>query len=148
MDLDAARRAVVELDAVNTARLREIVDAIGWPTRSKVGELAEHRAWLLVQHADADRDFQRSCLELMKAETPSEVCPQHIAYLEDRLAIAAGRPQRYGTQLHPAATGALEPLAVDDPDHVDERRAAVGLVPLAEYVATASREHRPTAARP
>ncbi len=141
-DEQHARRALMSLDAANTARLREIVTEIGWPTRSKVGELAEHRAWLLLQHADGDRDFQRSCLELMRREPADEVCPQHIAYLEDRLAVAAGRPQRFGTQLRPTVGGDLAPLAIEDPEHVDERRAAVGLPSLAEYLATATHGRR------
>lgn len=137
-DEQHARRALMSLDAANTARLRDIVSEIGWPTRSKVGELAEHRAWLLLQHADADRDFQRSCLELMHREPADEVCPQHIAYLEDRLAVADGRAQRFGTQLHPTFGGDLAPFAIDDPEHVDERRSEVGLPSLAEYLATAT----------
>ena len=79
--------------------MREIVRDIGWPTRSKVEEQAEHMAWLLVQHADHDRSFQRECLALMSTEAADEVCPAHLAYLEDRLAVAEGRPQRFGTQL-------------------------------------------------
>lgn len=132
------------VDERNTARLREIVAAIGWPTRSKVGQQAEHAAWLLAQHADADRAFQREALALMSAEPTDEVCPKHLAYLEDRLRVADGRPQRYGTQL----TGRgdeLEPLPIEDRDHVDERRKAVGMGPLAEYLAFAhgaTRERR------
>lgn len=96
-------------------------------------------------HADADRPFQQRCLDLMKQEPPSEVCPQHVAYLEDRLAVACGEPQRYETQLRPGADG-LEPLPIEDPEHVDERRASVGLPPLADYLATARRDLVPRAA--
>jgi hypothetical protein len=132
------RMALMQRDRADTERLRAIVAEIGWPTRSKVGELAEHRAWLLLQHADGDRPFQQQCLELMKHEPPGEVCASHIAYLEDRLSVAFGKPQRYGTQLHGGPDG-LEPLPIEDPERVDERRASVGLQPLAEYVETATR---------
>ena len=128
--MSSALRAI---DAANTATMRALIAQIGWPTRSKVGERAEHRAWLLVQHADADRDFQRSCLELMKRESADEVCRKHIAYLEDRLAVAEGRPQTYGTQLRQTAAGTFEPVAIEDASRVDERRAAVGLEPLSDY---------------
>jgi hypothetical protein len=52
-------KAMRDMDHRHLDRMRAIVDAIGWPTRSKVGERAEHLAWLLVQHAD-DVAFQPS----------------------------------------------------------------------------------------
>lgn len=125
------------VDAKNTARLRSIIAQVGWPTRSRVGDHAEHQAWLLVQHADADPDFQRECFELMRREPPSEVCAKHLAYLEDRIRTGEGRPQLYGTQLHQQPDGTLAPAALEDAEHVDERRAAVGLEPLADYLARA-----------
>lgn len=128
-----------EVDLHNTARMRGIIAEIGWPTRSKVGEAAEHKAWLLVQHADADRAFQRECLELMREQPEGEVCAKHLAYLDDRIRTGEGRPQLYGTQLRGGPSGELAPSAIEDPEHVDERRAAVGLGPLSEYVALARR---------
>lgn len=47
------------IDVKHTARMQRIVAEIGWPTVSKVGEHASHMAWLLVQHADHNRAFQR-----------------------------------------------------------------------------------------
>ena len=125
------------VDQRSTERMRGIITEIGWPTRSRVGEAAEHQAWLLVQHADADRAFQKECFELMRAAPPGEVCPKHLAYLEDRIRTGEGRPQLYGTQLRAAKDGGWEPIPLEDPEHVDERRAAVGLGPLREYVAGA-----------
>ena len=46
------------IDVANTQRMKEIVEQMGWPTRSKVGGHASEMAWLLVQHADHDRAFQ------------------------------------------------------------------------------------------
>ena len=74
----------------------------------------------------------------MKHEPPGEVCASHIAYLDDRLAVAFGKAQHYGTQLRLGPDG-LEPLPIEDPESVDERRMSVGLEPLAEYVETARR---------
>jgi hypothetical protein len=131
------------VDRRNTARLRAIVAEIGWPTRSRVGDQAEHQAWLLVQHADADRPFQRECLELMRREPPDEVCAKHLAYLDDRIRTADGRPQLYGTQLRKAPGGEWGPGPLEDSDRVDERRAAVDLEPLAQYVARANEPRTP-----
>lgn len=129
----ALHKDLAAVDQRNTQRLREIVDEIGWPTRSKVGDKAEHLAWLIVQHADRDLAFQRRCLALMEDEPPDEVCPRHLAYLEDRIRVAEGRPQRFGTQLTMTPQG-LDAKSLEDPAHVDDRRRRVGLEPLADYV--------------
>src|SRR5258708_30361017 len=86
------------LDVKHTERMRQIVAEMGWPSISKVGAAASRQAWLLVQHADHDREFQRMCLALMKAQPTEEVHVQDIAYLEDRVRVGDGRPQLYGTQ--------------------------------------------------
>ena len=121
------------LDARHTVRLKEIVAAHGWPGASLVGEKAAHAAWLLVQHADADPKFQRRCLELMQGLPAGEVSPKDVAYLTDRVLLAEGKPQRYGTQFLKDATGKWVPKPLEDPDHVDERRKSVGLGSIADY---------------
>jgi hypothetical protein len=58
-----------------------------------------------------------------------------LALLEDRVRVAEGRPQVYGSQMRSAPAGgppALEPIA--DEACVDRRRASVGLEPLADYL--------------
>jgi hypothetical protein len=128
-----AMAQMAALDARNTARLKEIVAAHGWPGKSLVGEKAAHAAWLLVQHADADAKFQRRCLELMERLPSGEVSAKDIAYLTDRVLLAEGKPQRFGTQFLKDATGKWVPKPLEDPDHVDHRRKAVGLESLADY---------------
>jgi hypothetical protein len=46
------------------------------------------------------------------------------------------RPQLYGTQVRRAESGAIELAPVEDPEKLDERRAAVGLPPAAEFLAS------------
>lgn len=122
-----------ELDRRNADRMRWIVDEIGWPGASLVGEQAAHCAWLLVQHAGHDLVFMERCLALMKAMPSGEVRSSDIAYLEDRVAMFNGHPQRYGTQFRKRPDGGLEPYPIEDPDRLDERRAQVGLQPFGEY---------------
>ena len=126
------------VDRPHAERLREIISRIGWPTRSRVGDEAEHAAWLIAQHAVHDPTFQERCLALLLEQPASEVCPHHAAYLEDRINVLAGRPQRYGTQLI-ERDGEFVPSALVSETNVDELRRGVGLGPLAEYVSAASR---------
>lgn len=128
-----AFRSLEAIDRQNTARLREIVDRIGWPSVSKVGREGAHWAWLLVQHADQDPAFQKRCLELMKALLPDDVSPTDVAYLEDRVRVREGRPQLYGTQFSRQADGTMDHGPVEDPEGLDARRAVVGMMPIDEY---------------
>ncbi|WP_206603096.1 DUF6624 domain-containing protein [Leptolyngbya ohadii] len=120
------------VDIQNTARLKQIIQEIGWPSISKVGRWAANAAWLLAQHADRDVDFQRECLDRMKQQI-DDVDIKTVAYLEDRVRVNEGRSQLYGTQYHLDEQGNLVPQPIENPEEVDDRRKAVGLEPLAEY---------------
>ena len=123
------------VDARHTKRMKEIVQQIGWPTKSKVGSAASQAAWLLVQHADREVDFQERCLKLLKEAPPDEVRKQDIAYLEDRIRVHTGQPQLYGTQFYTDKDGVLAPRPIEDPDNLERRRKEMGLGSFAEYAA-------------
>lgn len=131
----------LKLDRQNTDDLKVLLKTYDWFTISQFGKQADGNAWLLVQHADHDAPFQQQILaKLEKLYPAGETSPRNYAYLHDRLAAswhdpAKRRPQRYGTQGMCTAPGKWEPLTLEDPANVDERRAAVGLPPLAEYIA-------------
>jgi hypothetical protein len=120
-----------ESDSGRTERFRAIVDAMGWPTEEKVGKEASHAAYLLVQHADHDIDFQRRCLRLMKES--SEECPE-IAYLEDRVRVNSGESQWYGTQFdddgvwfHVQPIEGIDANLSEDAEKLNTRRQNAGL---------------------
>lgn len=124
---------MAKVDADNTKWLGEQVDKAGWPTITQVGKEAAGTAWLLVQHADADAKFQRKCLDLMAKLPKGEADAKNVAYLTDRVLLAEGKKQVYGTQFH-SPNGKWEPRPLEDEANVDKKRAEVGLPPLAEYV--------------
>lgn len=99
-----------------------------------MGPEASRHAWLLVQHADLDPAFQEETLKKMKALPPSEVNQTDLAYLDDRVAVKADRPQLYGTQFH-CRDGKPQPQGVETMDlaAVERRRNELGLAPLVEY---------------
>ncbi len=139
-DQEARRKSIEEeqefdinIDRNNTEELKKIIEKIGWPTVSKVGKKASNGAWLLVQHADQDVHFQKYCLEMMKKEPVEEVSEVDIAYLHDRVCVNEGKPQFFGTQFYDNEYGAYGPRPIEDEEHVDERRKALGLDSLSEY---------------
>jgi hypothetical protein len=130
---EAAKEKLRAVDQRNTARLKEIIAQVGWPTRTLVGHRGAKAMWLMVQHADLDRAFQKECLPLLeKAVAAGEAAGEDLAYLTDRILVGEGKPQRYGTQFR-TVNGQLVPEPIEDEAHVDERREAVGLETLAEY---------------
>lgn len=60
-----------------------------------------------------------------------DVKPANIAFLEDRLLTMEDKSQIYGTQFR-TIDGVTEPFPIEDPEHVDKRRASVGLSTFAE----------------
>jgi hypothetical protein len=130
-DFEKMTTAMTKVDKENTNWLKDVVEKYGWPTNTMVGKDGASAAWLLVQHADADIKFQRKCLDLMSKLPKEEVSQVDFAYLTDRVLLAEGKKQVYGTQF--TGDGKLQPEPIEDEANVDKRRKEVGLPPLAEY---------------
>ncbi len=129
------------VDQANTQWLRQTINDYGWPGQALAGRDGAAAAWLLAQHADHDPEFQTHCLELLAtAVTAGDAEPQHGALLEDRVRVAHGQPQVFGTQLTQAAGGqGLAPFPLLDPERVAEWRAAWGFEPLEDYISSLAR---------
>jgi hypothetical protein len=132
--VDSLVKMMMHHDSINIVKVSRILDQYGWLSKDKVGSTGNTTLFLVVQHSGLKT--QQKYLPLMRAAVKrGNADPSSLALLEDRLALAEGRHQIYGSQVSAGATpeeNYVRPLA--DPDHVDERRAAVGLQPLADYV--------------
>jgi len=130
---DQVEHVVREIEHLNTAWLREVIQKFGFPTISLVGKAASYRAWRLTQHADNCLDFQREVLRILLELRKEEVLPANVAYLWDRVAINGGGSQRYGTQFEfDKESGKAQPLRLEDESRVNQWRKEVGLDPLEE----------------
>ncbi|MEV5711608.1 DUF6624 domain-containing protein [Actinoallomurus sp. NPDC052274] len=119
----------------NADRLDQIMDEHGWPTIGLVGAEAARRAWLIAQHADRRLGVQRRAVRLMaNAAAIGEADAAMLAMLRDRVLVNEGREQIYGTQVAGVVDGAPVLWPCADPASVNERRAEVGLDPLAAPV--------------
>ena len=124
---------MLEADAQNTMWLDEIIGQYGWLNYSLVGEDAAQAAFLIIQHSPS-LQFQKKCLQLLKqAVNQNEADKISLAYLTDRIRTSDGKPQIYGTQGQTNPDGSIAPFPIEDEEHVDERRQAIGLEPVAEY---------------
>jgi hypothetical protein len=138
----AALTRMNAIDCDNTAWLKSQLTKIGWFSIPKYGADADMAAWHLVQHADRDPSFQREMLEKLQVLPPGETSGKRLGYLWDRVARAEGHLQRYGTQ-GTCKDGQWTPFESEDPAHLDERRAAIGMEPIAEHMKITSREACP-----
>ena len=128
-----------EIDTRNTLRLREMVDANGWPKKSEVGEEASKAAQLLVQHAAIEH--QKHLLPSLKeAVLEGEADASTMAMLEDDILIAEGNDQIYGTEITNSLDGGYMLYPVQDPENINARRLAVGLPTIEEYIDQAESE--------
>ncbi|MCD9085782.1 DUF6624 domain-containing protein [Stenotrophomonas sp. SY1] len=130
---------MLAVDAANLPKIRKIVaDHGSLPSARQVGGDGVSAAWLLVQHADRDPAFQQQVLDrIMPLVESGEVSSREIALLTDRVLVNAGAPQRYGSQLA-AINGKWEPKPMEAPEQVDQRRASLGQMPLADYLCVAT----------
>lgn len=111
----------------NAVQLRHIIEEIGFPTISKVGEKASGAAWLIIQHAIGEPEFMKMGYEMM-IENSNDINPSNIAHLYDRIQVFQSKPQRFGTQL--TAEGAIYP--VEDKNTLNYGRLQVNLPLLSE----------------
>lgn len=128
-----------EMEAVhdeNAALLLRAFDAIGWPGRRDYGDDGAGAAFLILRHAIGHPELQRRGLTLILDAIPEgQANPLDAAYLSDRIAMFEGREQTFGTQFDWDSNGQLSPARVRDPETLDERRASVGLPPMADTIA-------------
>jgi hypothetical protein len=131
--MDSLWRQMQRADARNLPRITAIIDQYGWPGKSLVGSSGSLAAFLVIQHSNLAT--MQKYLPLMRAAAAKgEMDKQNLALLEDRVLTFQNKPQLYGSQRQiNQTTGKMELLPIADESHVDERRASMGLEPLADY---------------
>jgi hypothetical protein len=134
---------VKNVDADNQAWFKPRFTRQGYPTVAQVGERGVVEAFYLVWHATentSDITFPVSMLPALTELTKQNVLPKaDAAILIDEILRFEGKPQRYGTQYSLPADQSgprLEPT--EDLSHLDERRAAMDLMPSADMTCAMS----------
>jgi hypothetical protein len=124
----AYSHSLARADSGRARALAAILDSVGFPGRSVVGAKGADAAMRIAQHNGV---LQPRMLALAKALPRGEVSPEAVAMMEDRLLVASGKPQIYGSQFstRPSGLFALDPVA--DLSQLAARRDSAGLLPLA-----------------
>jgi hypothetical protein len=123
-------RRMEEVHRDNAYALRLIIQAHGWPDEGLVGPDGAHAAWLIAQHAIAEPSFMRLCRQkLDEASRAGRIPRWQYAYIDDRIQVFEGKPQRFGTQIDLRPEGA-KMHELEDPAQLDAWRQEVGLDPF------------------
>lgn len=132
-------------DSVNRLHqkiIKDIIDTHGYPGFDRVGEEGESDFWVMVQHADFDPTWQEEVLALLIVEAKANnAYSEHVGLLTDRVRVNTGRPQLYGTQRDFNKLQQAYIKDLEDREHVNERRATLGMETLEEYLNEATLFH-------
>lgn len=126
----------VFVDERNRNRLKEIFKEYGFPTRKLVGKDAMQGIFLMIQHSDGDKEWQKSQLpNIEKAVKNGDMDGQSYAYLYDRIQINSGEKQLYGTQFAKVdpINKIVELAETEDLENLDRRRMEIGMMPIEMY---------------
>jgi hypothetical protein len=119
------------------------VNTHGYPTVERVGKEASSHFFLLVQHADADVAFQEQMLALIEPEVKAgNVAGSNFAMLIDRVLLARGKSQLFGSQVSYDDKGNAFAKNLQDAAHCNDRRKQYGLMQLEEYLKLMSDMHK------
>jgi hypothetical protein len=133
-ELKAHWKMIQQYDSINLINVVSILDRYGWLGPDVIGEQGNSTLFLVIQHSDIKT--QEKYLPMMReAVKKGNARASSLALLEDRILLRTGKNQIYGSQIGTDnKTNTNYVLPLDDPDNVDQRRAAVGLQPLADYI--------------
>jgi hypothetical protein len=124
------RAILMQSRNINQQKAITILDTYGWPGYHIIGTTGCTTLFLTMSHADA-AILEKYLPLLKKTVNTGEASAGYMANFEDKIEVAAGRQQIYGTQLVPGNKGVLP---IKDESTVDERRAKLGLIPLKDYL--------------
>ncbi len=120
-------------DSINLLKVRKIIDSLGWPGPDTLGERGSRTLFLVIQHSN--QQTQEQYLPLMRAAAEKGNADKSaLALLEDRVALAQGKRQLYGSQIGRGKDGKYYVMPLHNPDSVDIRRRSMALGRLSYYL--------------
>ena len=131
-----ADEAGVDIDEKNRNRLKEIINEFGFPNQKLVGKDAIDGIFYIIQHADGDKEWQKSQLKnIEESVRVGDMDGQSYGYLYDRIKINSGEKQLYGTQFSKVdpENKIVELFDTKDMDNLDQRRMEIGMMPIEMY---------------
>ncbi len=126
-------KIISKKDSIDLIQVTKILDQYGWLGPDVIGGQGNVTLFLVIQHSD--QKTQEKYLPMMRSAVKNgKAQGSNLALLEDRIALAQGKKQIYGSQIHKDnKTGKYFVAPIEDEANVNKRRVKVGLGPLEEY---------------
>lgn len=133
--IEGTRRHFDRVDTESTARLQAILESISWEDLTALSPRAADQAFSLISHSN-DLAFKRRMIAVFEPLAQSRrMRGDQVAQLVDDVAVTEERPQVYGTNFE-CRDGVYQPKPTEDPERLNERRAALGMNTIEDYAAT------------
>ena len=127
------------IDSINLIRVSKILDSIGFPGKTLVGDTAYLATFYVIQHSNL-KNQEKYLPFFQKAAEQDEVEWKYVVMMIDRVKVYKHEKQIFGTQLRfikDPKTGYItnksEFEPIEDEKNVNNRRQSVGLGPIEEY---------------
>jgi len=125
--------AISKNDKKNTEALKKILQDNGWDITSNISKKGLNALFLIIQHSTHDTEFQEESLVYIQELYSKEKIPgQQLALLTDRVRIAQGKQQLYGTQAD-IVNSEIIFKPIEDELNVDRRRYQLKMPPMELY---------------
>ncbi|GAB5565965.1 MAG: hypothetical protein Wins2KO_30280 [Winogradskyella sp.] len=120
--------------AINEIKVAKILEIHGWPTKEMAGENGNWTICNVIQHSS--NDVRIKYLPVMRqAVKDKKLEPRFLVRTEDRIKTELGELQIYGGQMkYYPETKSFNVWPVYDPENIDQRRAEIGLEPIAIFL--------------
>jgi hypothetical protein len=127
-----------EMDASNLKKIEAILEKHGWLGEEVVGYTGNSALFLVIQHSELETQLKYLPM-LRKAVEEKKAKPSQLALMEDRSNMRQNKKQIYGSQIKCNTSNTDNSkkcyvYAIEDPENVDKRRIAIGLLPMSDYV--------------
>lgn len=132
-EMNALWDEINKKDEANLREVEQILKEHGWLGPKEVGPRASQTIFLVIQHASAEARLKYIPL-MRQAVKDKKASSSSLALMLDRINTESGVKQIYGSQLRGKVEGGYELFEIEDPDRLDQRRADMGLEPIASYI--------------
>ena len=127
----------------NQSELAILIEQKGWPKISNVGNRAATTAFIIIQHSDLEKQ-KKYLPTIEKLCREKEADWSEYALMYDRIQVSENKPQKYGSQVkYNEQTKSYELYPLEDETKVDQWRKEIGMIALADYVATWNIQFKP-----
>jgi hypothetical protein len=132
-----------EIDTKNTKIVTSFIEEHGWLGHDVIGNIGNDALFLVIQHAS--HEIRKKYFPILKqAVSEKKAFSQQLALMEDRLLLEDYGYQLYGSQLElDTITKKYKLSPIKDEEHVNERRKAMGMGPLEDYLKIYNIEYLP-----